>query len=45
MTALAAAKRYFDAWNQRSPDGIVAALEVGGTYQDPLTGGPVSGPP
>lgn len=44
MTALAAAKRYFDAWNERSPDGIVAALEVGGTYQDPLTGGPVSGP-
>jgi len=43
MSALEAAKRYFDAWNRRSPGDIVAAIQAGGTYEDPLTGGPLSG--
>lgn len=43
MSALEAAKRYFDAWNRRSPEDIVAAIEPGGTYEDPASGGPVSG--
>lgn len=42
MSALEAAKRYFDAWNRRSPGDIVAAIQSGGTYEDPLTGGPLS---
>src|SRR5262245_58981791 len=43
MSALDAAKRYFDAWNRRSPSDIVAAIQSGGTYEDPLTGGALSG--
>jgi len=43
MSAVEAAKKYFDAWNRRSPDAIVAAIEAGGTYEDPMTGGPLSG--
>jgi steroid delta-isomerase-like uncharacterized protein len=43
MSALDAAKRYFDAWNRRSPGDIVASIQSGGTYEDPLTGGPLSG--
>jgi hypothetical protein len=41
MSALAAARRYFDAWNARSAEGIVAAIQPGGTYEDPMTGGPL----
>jgi steroid delta-isomerase-like uncharacterized protein len=44
MSALDAVKPYFDAWNRRSPEGIVAAIKPGGTYQDPMTGGPLVGP-
>lgn len=43
MAAVDAARKYFDAWNRRSGDAIVAAIEPGGTYEDPLTGGPLSG--
>jgi steroid delta-isomerase-like uncharacterized protein len=43
MSALAAARRYFDAWSRHSADGIVAAINPGGTYEDPMTGGPLSG--
>jgi steroid delta-isomerase-like uncharacterized protein len=43
MSALNAAKRYFDAWNRRSSADIVAIIQSGGTYEDPLTGGPLSG--
>jgi len=43
MSALNASKRYFDAWNARSPEAIVAAVVPGGTYEDPLTGGPLTG--
>ena len=43
MSALAATKRYFDAWNERSAEAIVAVIQPGGTYEDPLTGGPLAG--
>ncbi len=35
--------RYFDAWNARDADAIVAALSADGTYQDPTTDGPIGG--
>jgi steroid delta-isomerase-like uncharacterized protein len=35
--------RYFDAWNAHDPDGVVAALTDDGTYEDPTTGGPLTG--
>src|SRR5262245_23501261 len=43
MSALETAKRYFDAWNRRSPTEIIAAIKVDGTYEDPMTGGPLTG--
>lgn len=43
MTALDAARRYLDAWNARDADAVVASLAPDGTYQDPTTGGPISG--
>ena len=35
--------RYFDSWNSHDPQLVVAALTDGGTYEDPTTGGPLSG--
>src|SRR4051812_5836169 len=35
--------RYFDGWNTRDGAAVVAALTPGGTYEDPTTGGPLSG--
>ena len=35
--------RYFDAWNSHDPALVVAALTDDGTYEDPTTGGPLSG--
>lgn len=43
MALTAALDRYFDAWNAHDPDGVVAALTDGGTYEDPTTGGPIGG--
>jgi steroid delta-isomerase-like uncharacterized protein len=43
MSALDTARQYFDAWNDHSPDGIVASIQPGGTYEDPMTGGPLAG--
>ena len=40
---LAAALRYFAAWNARDPEGIVALFAEGGTYSDPTTGGELTG--
>jgi steroid delta-isomerase-like uncharacterized protein len=37
------AQRYFDAWNQRDADAIMATFVVGGTYTDPATRGPLTG--
>src|SRR5438067_1347599 len=41
---LAAAQRYFEAWNRRDPDAIVAVFAEGGTYSDPTSGGELTGP-
>ncbi|MFI5054228.1 MAG: hypothetical protein ACHQDE_07695, partial [Acidimicrobiia bacterium] len=38
-----ALNRYLDAWNDHDPAGVVASLNHGGTYEDPTTGGPLSG--
>ena len=38
------AQRYFDAWNRRDPQAIVACFAEGGTYADPTTVAPLSGP-
>jgi steroid delta-isomerase-like uncharacterized protein len=35
--------RYFDAWNSHRPEAVPAALTDGGTYEDPTTGGAISG--
>jgi steroid delta-isomerase-like uncharacterized protein len=35
MEATDVAKSYFDAWNQRDPEAIVATFADGGTYSDP----------
>lgn len=41
---VALARRYFDAWRRRDAAAVLATLAPGGTYEDPLTGGPISGP-
>ena len=40
---VALARRYFDAWRQRDAAAVLATLAPGGTYEDPLTGGPIEG--
>ena len=44
MTNLTLTNAYFDAWIARDADAILATLGESGTYQDPSTGGPISGP-
>jgi steroid delta-isomerase-like uncharacterized protein len=36
-------RRYSQAWIDRDADAILASFGDGGTYQDPATGGPISG--
>lgn len=43
MDPMAAAQRYFAAWNRRDPEALVAAFAPGGTYSDPATGGELAG--
>lgn len=43
MSAMDAANAYFEAWNARDADAIIASLAEAGTYQDPITRGPLSG--
>jgi steroid delta-isomerase-like uncharacterized protein len=38
MEPIDVARDYFDAWNRRDPDAIVAAFADGGTCTDPLAG-------
>ncbi|MBX3634281.1 MAG: ester cyclase [Rubrivivax sp.] len=38
------ARAYFDAWRRRDAAAVLATLAPGGTYEDPLTGGPIAGP-
>jgi steroid delta-isomerase-like uncharacterized protein len=35
--------RYFAAWNEHDPEAVVRSFIAGGTYEDPTTGGPLSG--
>jgi hypothetical protein len=35
MDATDVAQKYFDAWNRRDPEAIVATFAEGGTYTDP----------
>jgi steroid delta-isomerase-like uncharacterized protein len=43
MSLSTALDRYFAAWNDHDPDAVVSALVDGGTYEDPTTGGPLTG--
>lgn len=40
---VATSQRYFDGWRQRDAGAVLATLAPGGTYEDPLTGGPIAG--
>lgn len=40
---VAVARRYFQAWRQRDAVAVLATLAPNGTYEDPLTGGPIRG--
>ena len=43
MSLADALDRYFAAWNDHDPDAVVRSLADGGSYQDPTTGGPLTG--
>jgi steroid delta-isomerase-like uncharacterized protein len=43
MSIDSALGRYFEAWNSHRPEAVAAALTDGGTYEDPTTGGPLTG--
>ncbi len=43
MSIDTALEQYFDAWNSHRAESVAAALTDGGTYEDPTTGGPLSG--
>jgi steroid delta-isomerase-like uncharacterized protein len=43
VNPLEIATRYFDAWNARDPDAIVAMFSEGGTYGDPAGGMDLAG--
>jgi len=43
MSIDTALEHYFDAWNSHQPERVAEALTDGGTYEDPTTGGPLSG--
>lgn len=43
MGGVSMANRYFEAWIDRDAEAILDTLGPSGTYQDPATGGPISG--
>lgn len=43
MSLTDALDRYFTAWNDHDPDAVVRSLAEGGSYEDPTTGGPLTG--
>ena len=43
MSLTDALDRYFGAWNDHDPDAVVGSLAEGGSYEDPTTGGPLTG--
>ena len=44
MGAMDVVNQYFDAWNSRNPEAIASTLGESGTYEDPTTGGELTGP-
>ena len=43
MSLADALERYFAAWNAHDPEAVVRSLAEGGSYEDPTTGGPLTG--
>ena len=43
MDALERCTQYFDAWNRRDADGVLATFTADGTYCDPTSGGRLRG--
>ena len=43
MEALECAQQYFDAWNRRDADAVLATFAAEGTYCDPTSGGRLPG--
>jgi steroid delta-isomerase-like uncharacterized protein len=43
MDSMSPCRTYFEAWNRRDADAIVATFAPSGHYSDPTTGGPLSG--
>ena len=43
MDALECARKYFDAWNRRDADAVLATFGADGTYCDPTSGGRLGG--
>ena len=43
MNPVEIAQQYFDAWNRRDADAVLATFGPGGTYCDPVSGGRLSG--
>jgi steroid delta-isomerase-like uncharacterized protein len=43
MEALECAQKYFDAWNRRDADAVLATFTADGTYCDPASGGRLRG--
>ncbi|HTP16851.1 MAG TPA: nuclear transport factor 2 family protein [Streptosporangiaceae bacterium] len=43
MSLTDALDRYFAAWNDHDPGAVVRSMADGGSYQDPTTGGPLTG--
>src|SRR5262245_18226384 len=43
MSSLDVAHRYFDGWNHRDAEAVLATMAPDGTYRDPTTRGPLSG--
>ena len=41
---MAKCQEYFDAWNRRDADAILATFGPSGDYRDPTTPGPIAGP-
>ena len=43
MSMADALDRYFAAWNDHDAQAVVRSLADGGSYEDPTTGGPLTG--
>lgn len=44
MEPVEVVRQYVEAWNTRDPERVLAVFTEGGTYEDPTTAGPLSGP-